>query len=58
MPRKVENKDGVTVKIDHSNANKIIRIIRKTKRTFKAETNVGIKEYADAKLAFRKDDGR
>ncbi len=57
MPRKVENKDGVTVKINRSNANKIIKIIRKTKRTFVAETNVAVEEY-DPKVVYRRDDGR
>ncbi len=58
MPRKVENKDGVTVKINRSNAKKIIKIIRKTKRTFVAETNKGVEEYADATIIKFRDDGK
>ncbi len=57
MPRKVENKDGVTVKINRPNANKVIKIIRKTKRQFATEVNLAVEEY-DPKVVRFKNDGR
>ncbi len=51
-------KKGVGVKISGKNAVKIIRITKKTHRTFASEVNVGVEEYADKKLAYRKDDGK
>lgn len=59
MPNKVKNvKTGVMVKVNPSNSKKIVRITSKTHRTFASEVNVGIEEYADKKLSYRKDDGR
>ena len=59
MARKIKNpKVGVAVKINPCNARKVIKIIKKTHRTFATEVNVGVEEYADSKLAYRKDDGR
>ncbi len=51
-------KMGVAVKINPKNSKKILRITSKTHRTFASEVNVGVEEYADKKLAYRKDDGR
>ncbi len=49
---------GVGVKISGKNAKKIIKITRKTHRTFASEVNVGVEEYADAKIRHYRDDGR
>ncbi len=57
MPRKIENKDGVTVKINRSNSNKVIKIIRKTKRQFATEVNMAVEDYEPKVVKF-KDDGR
>ncbi len=57
MPRKVENKDGVTVKINRPNSNKVIKIIRKTKRQFATEVNLAVEEY-DPKVIKYRDDGK
>jgi len=51
-------KKGVGVKISGKNAVKIIKITNKTHRTFATEVNIGVEEYADKKLAYRRDDGR
>ncbi len=59
MARPVKNvESGVAVKINPKNSKKILRITSKTHRTFASEVNVGVEEYADKKLAYRKDDGR
>ncbi len=49
---------GVAVKINPANAKKIIKITRKTHRTFASEVNVGVEEYADAKIARYRDNGK
>ncbi len=49
---------GVGVRITGKNAKKIIKITKKTHRTFASEVNVGVEEYADKKLAYRRDDGK
>ncbi len=51
-------KKGVAVKINPANAKKIIKITRKTHRTFASEVNVGVEEYADKKIRHYRDDGR
>lgn len=59
MARKITDaKKGVSVKISGQNSRKILKVIDKTHRTFASEVNVGIEEYADKKLAYRKDDGK
>ncbi len=58
MARPIKNKKrGVTVKINHDTSEKVIQITDKTKRSFSAEVNIAVDEYADVKLAYRKDDG-
>lgn len=51
-------KKGVSVKISGQNSQKILKVIKDTRRTFANEVNIGVEEYADQKLAYRKDDGR
>lgn len=59
VARQITNpRKGVSVKIDGKNAQKIIKITKKTHRTFATEVNIGVEEYADQKLAYRKDDGK
>ncbi len=59
MPNKVKNLEtGVMAKINPCNSKKIVRITKKTHRTFAAEINVAVEEYADAKVLKFKDDGR
>ncbi len=59
MARKITNaKKGVSVKIEGKNAVKILKVIDKTHRTFATEVNIGVEEYADAKIHKFKDDGR
>ena len=45
MGRPIKNLGGVTVKITEPNSRKLIKIIRKTKRTFAVETNIAVEEY-------------
>ena len=51
-------KKGVGVKITGKNAEKIIKIIKKTHRTFATEVNLGVEEYADHKIVQYKDNGK
>ncbi len=51
-------KKGVGVRISGKNAEKIIKITKKTNRTFATEVNIGVEEYADKKIRHYKDDGR
>ena len=51
-------KKGVAVKINPSNSKKILKVIKETRRTFAAEVNVGVEQYADQKIYRHKDDGR
>jgi hypothetical protein len=59
VPNKVKNvKTGVMVKVNPSNSKKIVRITEKTHRTFAAEVNVGVEQYADKQIHKYKDDGK
>ena len=59
MARKITNvKKGVAVKISGRNAQKVLKVIDKTRRTFASEVNIGIEEYADKKIIEFRDDGR
>lgn len=49
---------GVIVKINPPNSRKIKRIIEATKRSFSAEVNMGVEQYADKKIVQFKDNGR
>ena len=51
-------KKGVAVKISGRNAQKMLKVIDKPRRTFASEVNIGIEEYADKKIHEFKDDGR
>ena len=50
-------KKGVAVKISGRNAQKVLKVIDKTRRTFASEVNIGVEEYTDKKIAEYKDDG-
>ena len=59
MARPIKNKrSGVTVKIRHDTAKKVIEVIDKTHRSFSSEVNMAVEEYADAKIVKFRDDGR
>jgi hypothetical protein len=59
MPNKVKNLGtGVMVKINPSNSKKVVRITKKTHRTFASEVNLGVEEYADKKIVQFKDNGK
>lgn len=59
MARPVKNVEcGVAVKINPKNSKKILKITKKTHRTFASEVNVGVEQYADEKIAKYRDDGR
>ena len=59
MARPIKNKKrGVTVKINHDTSEKVIQVIDITKRSFSAEVNVAVEEYADEKLIQYKDNGK
>ena len=59
MARPIKNAEsGVAVKINPKNSKKILKITSKTHRTFATEVNLGVEEYADAKIAKFKDNGR
>lgn len=58
MAQKIKDaKKGVAVKIIGRNAQKVLKVIDKTRRTFASEVNIGIEEYADRKIAEYKDNG-
>jgi hypothetical protein len=50
-------KKGVGVKISGKNSEKVIKIIKKTHRTFATEVNIAVEEY-DPKVIRYVDNGR
>ncbi len=59
MARPIKNvESGVAVKINPKNSKKIIKITKKTHRTFATEVNIGVENYADSKIHKYRDDGR
>lgn len=59
MPRKLKNlATGIMVMINSANSRKIVKLIKKTRRTFATEVNVGVEEYADKKIAEYRDNGK
>ena len=59
MAQKIKDaKKGVAVKISGRNAQKMLKVIDKTHRTFASEVNVAVEEYADAKIVQYRDNGK
>ncbi len=58
MARKIKDVNaGVTVMINPANSKKLVRITKKTRRTFSTEVNIAVEDY-DPKIVKYKCDGR
>ncbi len=58
MARKIKDVNaGVTVLINPHNSKKLVKITKKTRRTFATEANMAVEDY-DPKIIKYRDDGK